>query len=260
MLMNLAVNARDAMPAGGTLIIETANTQLDQMYCNSHPNVMPGSYVTLTVSDTGTGIDPEHMAHIFEPFFTTKARGKGTGLGLATVYGLVKQHGGHLNVYSEPDKGTTFRIYLPRTDDTLEPAPKKSIEQSVGGYETILVVEDEELVRTLAVDVLKSQGYSIISASNAQEAMTRQAEYEGKIDLLLTDVVMPGKNGRELYQTLSALRPDIKVLFMSGYIDDVVEHHGMIESNANFLQKPFTVSGLLQKVRAAIDTLPQLGD
>lgn len=249
-LMNLSVNARDAMPQGGRLTIKTANVILDKSYAKGRPGVKPGQYAMLAVSDTGVGMGRETIDKIFEPFFTTKAPGKGTGLGLATVYGIVKQHGGNIWVYSEPGRGTTFKIYLPQTTGDAQPeqVAKKQPERAVGKG-TILVVEDETAVRKLACNILHSHGYEVLEAGSSPEALRLAETHGGPIDLLLTDVVMPQMNGRELYRQIASLRPDMKVLYMSGYTDDVIAHHGVLDGQIEFLQKPFTVDGLVRKVR-----------
>jgi PAS domain S-box-containing protein len=253
-LMNLVVNARDAMPTGGKLILETANAELSEQYAEQHQPVVPGRYVMLAVSDTGTGMTPETRARIFEPFFTTKEKGKGTGLGLSTVYGIVKQSGGYVWVYSELGRGTTFKIYLPRVDaapDTLLPAREPS---TVAGTETILLAEDDAVLRPLAKGLLEKLGYRVLDAADAVEALEAARQYTEVIHLLLTDVVMPGASGRELARQLESHRPDVKVLYVSGYTDDAIVHHGMLEPGLNFLQKPFTPASLARKVREVLDT------
>jgi len=252
-LMNLAVNARDAMPRGGTLAIETGSVVLDEQYVHKYIDVQAGPHVLLAVSDTGVGMDAATKERIFEPFFTTKPLGKGTGLGLATVFGIVKQHGGNIWVYSEPGQGTTFKIYLPPVK-TVAPAAELSVyaPASVYGNETVLVVEDEMMVRALAVRTLASHGYRVLEATSPAEGLQFATEYSGTIHLLLTDVVMPQLNGRQLYEKVAAFHPKIKVLFMSGYTDNVIVHHGMLDQGVSFLQKPFTVHGLTQKVREVL--------
>jgi signal transduction histidine kinase len=253
-IMNLAVNARDAMPQGGHLILETENVDLDAEYVRRHVGARPGPHVMLAVSDSGVGIPREIQPHIFEPFFTTKEQGKGTGLGLATVYGIVKQSGGYLEVDSEPGRGTTFRIYLPRVDATA-PAAERSTRPAAadGGTETILLVEDEEGVRELARDILRASGYTVIEARNGAEALLLCERHQGPLDLLLTDVVMPRMSGRELAERLAPLRPDLSVLYMSGYTDDAVIRHGVLGAGTAFLQKPFTPSALISRVRETLD-------
>jgi PAS domain S-box-containing protein len=253
-LMNLVVNARDAMPKGGKITIETEHAYLDEAYARNHLAVQPGRYVALTVSDTGTGMDTEIQKRIFDPFFTTKEVGKGTGLGLSTVYGIVKQSGGNIWVYSEVDKGTTFKVYLPRFAEALEEAEAEdALSHGSMGRETVLLVEDEEMVRSLAKEVLEENGYAVITALNGQEGLQLSRDFDGRIDLLITDVVMPQMGGRELAEALSALRPDTRVLYMSGYTDDAIVRHGILDDNTFFLQKPFTPNTLALKTREALD-------
>jgi CheY-like chemotaxis protein len=254
-ILNLAVNARDAMPSGGKLILETENVDLDQGYARAHVGVTPGPYVMFSMTDTGCGMSPEVKEHIFEPFFTTKEKGKGTGLGLSTVYGIVKQSGGNIWAYSEPDKGATFKIYLPRVDEPLKEIRERVLSEEIPrGSETILAVEDEEKVRKLAVQILKSQGYTVLEASHGEEAMKVAKEHGGDgIHLLLTDVVMPGMSGSELAKSLGLLLPKMKVLYMSGYTDNAIVHHGVLEEGVNYIQKPFTVDALARKVREVLD-------
>jgi two-component system cell cycle sensor histidine kinase/response regulator CckA len=251
-ILNLAVNARDAMPEGGRLTIETANVDLDESFSHSSVMLSPGPYVMLAVTDNGCGMDVETQAHIFEPFFTTKEKGKGTGLGLATVYGIVKQSGGYVWVYSEPGRGTSFKVYLPRVwDEQTMPGRDRRIEgqRLPQGTETVLLVEDEKGVRELAREYLEMTGYTVIEAENGHTALELAALHSGPIHLLMTDVVMPGISGRELSERVKTIRPEIRVLFMSGYTDQAVVHHGILETDAVLLQKPFTVAALAAKLR-----------
>jgi two-component system cell cycle sensor histidine kinase/response regulator CckA len=249
--MNLAVNARDAMPGGGTLLIESANTAFDETYLAAHPEVRPGPHVMLAVTDTGIGMTAEVQSKIFEPFFTTKEKGKGTGLGLATVYGMVKQNGGWIWVYSEPGKGTTFKIYLQRTDKPLT-QPKPASNLGLRGTETILVVEDQSDLRALAVTALSRYGYSVHGAGSGREALGFCNEFPSPIHLMLTDVVMPDMNGKELAGRMATLRPDTHILYMSGYTANVIVHHGVVDDGVAFLQKPFTPEALAAKVREVL--------
>ncbi len=252
--MNLAVNARDAMPSGGKLTIETANVELDEEYAREHAGATPGPHVMLAVSDTGVGMDAETLTHIFEPFFTTKELGKGTGLGLATVYGIVKQSGGYVWVYSEPGRGTTFKIYLPRVEAALDSAvPATAVPPVAGGRETILLAEDDPSVRAVVSDVLAQKGYRVLRAADGQAALEMARGQEARIHLLVTDLVMPGMTGRELAESLTAERPDVRVLYMSGYTDDAVVRHGVLEEGMPYLQKPFTPRALSAKVREVLD-------
>jgi len=253
-MMNLVVNARDAMPTGGSLIIETANADLTEQYAELHQPVIPGRYVMIAVSDSGMGMSPEVKARIFEPFFTTKEKGRGTGLGLSTVYGIVKQSGGYIWAYSEVGRGTTFKIYLPRVDAPAEPLSKPREDGSVAGTETILLAEDDPILRPLARALLEKLGYTVLEGEDAQSALAAARTHTGPIHLLVADVVMPGPSGRELARRLAELRPETKVLFVSGYTDDAIVHHGMLEPGLNFLQKPFTPAVLARKVREVLDT------
>lgn len=253
-LINLAVNARDALTDGGHLTLETANVTLDDAYCRSHSgNLAPGEYVMLAVSDDGIGMDAEVRAHLFEPFFTTKEKGKGTGLGLATVYGAVKQNGGNIEVYSEPGRGTTFKIYFPRVEVEAR-APSRPAETHMPvGTETILVVEDEALVRSMAVKVLHRQGYQVHAYANGKEALSAIQQFTEPLHLLMTDVVMPGMNGKELSLAVLAIRPEIKVLFASGYTENAIAHHGVLDEGIEFIGKPYTPQALAIKVRGVLD-------
>jgi hypothetical protein len=247
-IMNLAVNARDAMPRGGRLTIETRNVELDRLYASTHTGTQPGSYVALLVGDTGTGMDAETRAHMFEPFFTTKAQGQGTGLGMTTVFSIVKQSGGGMEVQTAPGKGTAVKVYLPRIDQPAAAETDKPAAKAAGGSETILLVEDEEQVRTLLRETLRGQGYKVIDAPNAARARRLGAAYKGQIHLLIADVVMPKEGGRELAAGLLAQRPEMKVLYMSGYTDRAVS-----ASEVAFIQKPFTPTTLSKKVREILE-------
>ncbi len=258
-VMNLAANARDAMPHGGTLTIETATVRLDGAYLLKHSMVPPGEYVLLTVADSGQGIAPEHLPHIFEPFYTTKREGKGTGLGLATVYGIVKQNRGFVWVYSEPAMGTTFKIYLPRVrrevSKLIQVQPVESVPR---GSETLLLVEDEKAVRASAREFLELNGYTVLEAANGEEGLHVARNYAGHIDLLVTDVVMPRMGGAKLAEQLAAERPQMKVLFLSGYAESTILQHGAIDMTAQFLEKPFTLKSLARTIRSILRTSSNL--
>ncbi len=257
-IMNLAVNARDAMPKGGKLLIETSNEELDGAYKLAHPVVKPGKYVLLAVSDTGTGMDPETQAHIFEPFFTTKEQGKGTGLGLSTVYGVVKQSGGFIWVYSEVGKGTTFKIYLPRVDEIAETGGQAPVAtQLLRGSETILLAEDEQDVREVAREFLESAGYTVLLAPNGSEALERAERHTGPIQLLLTDMVMPGMMGRDLARKLRQQRPDVGVIYMSGYSEHAAAEAIKADPLATVLTKPFSRAAILRTVREILQSKPK---
>jgi CheY-like chemotaxis protein len=253
-IVNLAVNARDAMPQGGNLAIQTTNRILDESFARAHMGAAAGPHVMLAVSDTGEGIEPEILAHVFEPFFTTKEEGKGTGLGLATVYGIVKQNGGSIWAYSKPGQGSTFKIYLPRSDEPVPQAGQTTPHsKSTAGSETVLVVEDEQGVRSFVCNALAAQGYKVLEAHSPLSAISTVERYAQPIHMLLTDVVMPQMSGKVLANHLAALHPEATVLSMSGYTDDAIIRHGILEANVFLLQKPFSACGLLQKVREVLD-------
>ncbi len=259
-IMNLVVNARDAMPDGGRLVVETSHAELDAAYARDHATVRPGRYVMLAVSDSGVGMSADTVAHIFEPFYTTKENGRGTGLGLSTVYGIVKQSGGYIWVYSEPGRGTTFKVYLPRVDEVVEalPAAKAASTRDRVGTETVLLVEDEPQLRELTRTVLTARGYTVVDARNAEEAERLAKSHKTKIHLLLTDVIMPGLSGRELAKRLVAANAGMRVLYMSGYTNNVIAQNGTLERGVAFLQKPFTPSALVEKVREVLDAVVTL--
>jgi PAS domain S-box-containing protein len=253
-IMNLVVNSKDAMPNGGKITIQTANVSLDDDWRREYSYIQPGPYVMLSVSDNGQGMDKETQSRIFEPFFTTKEKGKGTGLGLSTVYGIVKQSGGYVFAHSEVAKGTTFRIYLPRVEDAAEPmSPSHTAKTSLRGSETVLLVEDEESVRQLVRETLAARGYNVLEADDGQKALEISASHAGTIHMLVTDVVMPGMSGRELAKLLVESRPQIKVLYLSGYTEDAIIHQGALDSGTAFLQKPFTLQMLSRKVRDVLN-------
>ena len=254
-VMNLAVNARDAMSQGGKLTIETGNVDLDQDYLHRRPMAKAGPYVMLAISDNGIGMDAATQAQIFEPFFTTKEKGKGTGLGLSTVYGIVKQSNGFIWVYSEPGKGTTFKIYFPRASGEIsELTGESKLEHRSRGSETVLVVEDEESVRALACRILRERGYVVIEAADGIEALRLAENHAGQLHLILTDIVMPGMSGKNLVSNLETARPGIKSLYMSGYTEGTIVHQGVLDSNVAFIQKPFTSKDLVRKVREVINS------
>jgi nitrogen-specific signal transduction histidine kinase/ActR/RegA family two-component response regulator len=254
LLMNLAVNARDAMPQGGKLIIETSSAELDESCTQTRPELRPGPYVLLSVSDTGTGMDEATKAHIFEPFFTTKGAGKGTGLGLATVHGIVKQSNGHITVTSALRQGTSFKVYLPVVEEVMASAKSHSgLKPTLNGKETILLAEDEPALRALARHILQMHGYTVLEAGQSDKALRIAEEHRGRIHLLVTDVVMPVMSGRQLAERLVAVRPGLRVLYLSGYTDDAVVRHGVLQAETAFLQKPFTPSSLAAKVREVLD-------
>jgi CheY-like chemotaxis protein len=252
--MNLVVNARDAMPSGGCLTIETQNVELDAGYAREHAEVKPGPYALIAVADTGHGMDANTKAHIFEPFFTTKQVGKGTGLGLATVFGIVKQSEGHIEVSSEPGHGATFRVYLPRLRTVAaEGRPATGTIQVAGGTETILLAEDEEGVRRLVRTVLESYGYQVVEAQNGREALAVSLRHLGTIHLLVTDVVMPMMSGRDLAHRLLQQRPNLRVLYMSGYTEEAIIRHGVAAAGTALVQKPFSPTALARKIREVLD-------
>ncbi|MCZ7663585.1 MAG: ATP-binding protein [Thermoleophilia bacterium] len=256
-IMNLAINARDAMPEGGKLTVETANVELNEDYVSTHLATEPGPYVMLAVSDTGCGMSRELLSHIFEPFFTTKDPGKGTGLGLSTVYGILKQSGGSIWVYSEPGKGTTFKVYLPRADKPVDWSPRSRATPdgaSRDGDETILLVEDEPAVLRLAARVLASRGYVVFTAGSPEEAITLFREHPGRVHLLLTDVILPGMSGHALAEVLTGEQSQApRVLYMSGYTRNAIVHEGRLDADIEFLEKPFTPEALARRVREVLD-------
>ena len=253
--MNLVVNARDAMPSGGRLSIGISEAHIDKQYCEHNPDCLPGSYVCIAITDTGCGMSPEVLARVFEPFFTTKESGKGTGLGLATVYGIIKQSSGHITVYSEVGHGTTFKAYLPLTEEPVSRPEVASLDGIVpGGSETILLVEDEDSLREVTCAYLTNKGYSVLTASESELAIAAAEASVHPIDLLLTDVILPGTSGVHLAQQLAKARPQMRVLYVSGYTADTIVHHGGHDPNFAFLTKPFSLPTLARKVRSILDS------
>jgi CheY-like chemotaxis protein len=253
MLANLCANARDAIAGVGKVTIETQNVTFDDAYCADHTDVVPGAYIMLAVSDDGCGMDRDVIEHLFEPFFTTKDMGQGTGLGLATVYGIVKQNDGFINVYSKPDKGTTIKIYLPCCATEEAAAAADPVQAIKGGTETILLVEDEETLLDLSRTLLEGLGYRVLTAATPGEAIQLAEAHPGEIHLLITDVVLPGMNGRTLSERIRTLQPALKCLFMSGYTANVIAHRGILDKGVQFIQKPFMKKGLAAKVREALE-------
>jgi CheY-like chemotaxis protein len=251
--MNLAINARDAMPEGGKLTIETANAELGADYAARHTPTRPGEYVMLALTDSGTGMDAETQSHLFEPFFTTKEMGKGTGLGLSTVYGIVKQSEGYIWCYSEVGVGTTFKVYLPRVHEEAAPGRQTTSPPLIRGSGTVLLIEDDPALRNLLSETLEGGGYTVLVADGGAKALEIAAEYPGAIQLVVTDVIMPGLTGRQAAQEIQAGRPEVRILFISGYTDEAIARHGLLEPGVNFLAKPFTPDALLRKVRAVLD-------
>ncbi len=255
-LMNLAVNARDAMPDGGRLTIETRNAELGPDYAVRRPPTRPGPYVMLAVTDSGTGMNAETQSHLFEPFFTTKEVGKGTGLGLSTVYGIVKQSEGYIWCYSEVGVGTTFKVYLPRADAEVSPGRPPTEVRLAQGSETVLLIEDDPLLRDLLHEALEGAGYTVLVADQGAKALETAHEYAGAIDLVVTDVIMPGLTGKQAAERIVAERPEVKILFISGYTNEAIARHGVLEPGARFLSKPFTPDELLRRVRDVLDGRP----
>jgi two-component system, cell cycle sensor histidine kinase and response regulator CckA len=255
-IMNLAVNAQDAMSDGGELMIETADIHLKNVRSGLHEGIVPGHYVLLSVHDTGCGIDKKTMDKIFDPFFTTKEAGKGTGLGLSTAYGIIMQHGGNIKVHSEPGKGTSVVVYFPRrTETVMKPEPQKTMvfQTRLRGTETVLLVEDSDVVREISREILKDWGYTVLEADNGKSALEIFLSFQDSIELLITDVIMPDINGKALYDKLKALNPNLKVLYISGYTADIIDRHGVLDAGVKFIQKPFSIQGFTAKVREALD-------
>jgi CheY-like chemotaxis protein len=258
-IMNLIVNARDAMPGGGMVTIETSNVTFDESFVMGRSTILPGDYVMLAISDTGEGMDEATLERIFEPFFTTKEAGRGTGLGLSTVYGIVKQSGGYISSYSEVDSGSVFKVYLPRTSGKRENVKADSGKADARGTELILLVEDDIGVRRMVATILESSGYTVLEAANASAALAIFNNRPDEIDMLLTDVVMPGMSGRVLAEQITSVRADMPVLYMSGYTDDAIVRHGLLSEGLQFLQKPFAAEALSRKVREVLDTRKESG-
>jgi CheY-like chemotaxis protein len=252
-LANLLVNARDSISGAGTVSIETENAVIDEFYCRARPGFTPGKYAVLAVSDTGSGMDKETLSHIFEPFFTTKDVGSGTGLGLSTVYGIVKQNAGFIDVHSEPYRGTTFKIYLPSCNDQAENMNHVQEKITSGGAETVLVVEDERMLLEFVCSILEEHGYKVLSALTPADALSLLRAHNSPVHLLITDVVMPGMNGLELKDAVLKMHPETRTLYMSGHPADVIARHGVLEKGTMFLQKPFLVAALTEKVRQALE-------
>jgi CheY-like chemotaxis protein len=253
-ITNFATNSRDAMPSGGEFILETGNTILDNNFCKNHPELKPGNYVLLQVSDTGAGMTPDILERIFEPFFTTKGKGKGTGLGLPSVFGIVRQFGGEIICYSEAGKGTTFKIYLPQSMETVaEEAPPTTVNDLPGGSETIFIVDDEIHIVSMLNQILSKIGYKVLSATNSSMAIERCKEYQGAIDVVLSDIIMPDMNGVELVSILREDRPQLKAVFMSGYTNNMAVESAGMDTNTVFLQKPFTFEDLARKIRDSLN-------
>jgi two-component system cell cycle sensor histidine kinase/response regulator CckA len=252
-LFNLAVNSRDAMPEGGKLVIETRNVELDDQYQQGHLYTPPGPYVALSLADTGHGMDEETRKNIFEPFFTTKATGQGTGLGMSTVYGIVKQNGGFIEVYSELGEGTTVMVYLPKREGDTSQIPRPPLGRIPRGDETILLVEDDPAVRAVADRILRAQGYNVIVAAGPEPALVMARTFDGIIHMVLTDVIMPAMSGKECFDRLVEIRPDLRVLYMSGHTESAITNRGVLDPGTQFIQKPFTIEKLARKVREVLD-------